>query len=48
MWFSFTLTEMLTYYFQLLQDMCMIKARLGELERKFGFKPIVVITEKVI
>jgi len=26
----------------------MIRARLKELERKFGFKPFVVITEKVI
>lgn len=46
MWCSFTLTKKL--YIQLIQDIGMIRARLGELERKFGFKPIVVITEKVI
>ncbi|CAK8565604.1 unnamed protein product [Lathyrus sativus] len=28
------------------RDIGMIRAKLGELERKFGFKPIVVITEK--
>ncbi|KAI5409310.1 hypothetical protein KIW84_054931 [Lathyrus oleraceus] len=28
------------------RDIGTIRARLGELERKFGFKPIVVITEK--
>lgn len=34
-------------YFQLIQDIEIIRAKLRELEEKFGSKPVVVITEKV-
>lgn len=41
------LTKKLISDVKLIQDIEMIRTRLGELEGKFGSKPVVVVTEKV-